>query len=79
MSATTVDAAVAPPEAEQFKPYRAVSRSAVLSLLFALVAAGFGSVTLASVFFKYGDAVSIGFWTALFSVFAVALGWAGLR
>ena len=78
MSATSFDAA-APPEAEQFKPYRAVSRSAVLSVLFALVAAAFGSLTLVSVIFRYGDAVSIGFWTALFAVFAVALGWAGLR
>jgi hypothetical protein len=79
MSSTTVDAAYSSPPAEEFKPYRAVSRSAVLSFVFALVAAGFASVTIASLFFKYGDAVSIGFWTALFSVFAIALGWAGLR
>jgi hypothetical protein len=79
MSSTTVDAAYTSPPAEEFKPYRAVSRSAVLSFVFAQVAAGFASVTIASLFFKYGDAVSIGFWTALFSLFAIALGWAGLR
>ena len=80
MSSTIVDAAYSSPQAEEFKPYRAVSRSAVLSLLFALLAAGFACMTLAAVFLKaYGDAVSIGFWTSLFSVFAIALGWAGLR
>lgn len=80
MSSTTVDAAYSSPPAEEFKPYRAVSRSAVLSFIFALVAAAFACMTLAAVFLKaYGDAVSIGFWTSLFSVFAIALGWAGLR
>jgi hypothetical protein len=79
MSTTTADSIVAPPEAEQFKPYRAVSRTAVLSLLFSLIASGFGSVTLVSLLYKYGDAVSIGFWTALFSIFAVVLGIVALR
>jgi hypothetical protein len=64
---------------EEFKPYRAVSRSAVLSLIFAVVAAPIAILTLVSAQFHYGDAVNMGFWTALFSVFAVALGWAGLR
>jgi len=76
---TTVDAAYASPQAEEFKPYRAVSRSAVLSFVFALVAAPFAIMTLASLRFAYGDGVNLGFWTALISVFAVALGWAGLR
>jgi Protein of unknown function (DUF3299) len=76
---STAESAYAPPQAEEFKPYRAVSRSAVLSLIFALVAAPIAILTLVSVWFRYGDAVNMGFWTALFSVFAVALGWAGLR
>jgi len=76
---SAAEAAYSPPQSEEFKPYRAVNRSAVLSLIFALVAAPIAILTLVSTQFSYGDGVNLGFWTALFSVFAIALGWAGLR
>jgi hypothetical protein len=79
MSTSTVDSAYASPQAEEFKPYRAVSRSAVLSFVFALVAAPFAILTLVSLRYAYGDGVNLGFWTAVISLFAIALGWAGLR
>lgn len=74
-----VDAAYSPPEAEEFKPYRALNRSAVLSFVFALAAAPFAILTLVSLRFTYGDGVSLGFWTAVISVFAAVLGFASLR
>lgn len=77
MSTATQTAYPAPP-AEDLKPYRAVSRSAVLSLVFAAVALPIAVLTIVAMRFGYGDAVSLGFWSALISVFAVALGGAGL-
>jgi hypothetical protein len=76
-SATDFAYSATPPEA--IHPYRAISRSAVLALLFALIAAPFAVLTLLSLYPKYGgDGVALGFWTAAVSVFAVALGCAGL-
>ena len=81
MSATTTDFAppTRPAAADAIAPYRAVSRSAVLSLAIAALGVPMAGLTLVSAQSGYGgDAVSLGFWTAALSVFAVVLGWAGL-
>jgi hypothetical protein len=75
---TTADVDFPSPPAEEFKPYRAVSRSAVLSLVLALVALPIAVLTVVAARFHYGDAVSLGFWTAIISIVAVALGGTGL-
>ena len=75
----TADIAFPPTPAEEFKPYRAVSRSAVLSLVLALVALPISILTVTAARYSYGDAVSLGFWTAIIAIFSAVLGWVGLR
>jgi hypothetical protein len=76
---TTADIAFPPSPAEEFKPYRAISRSAVLSLVLALGALPISILTVVAAKYSYGDAVSLGFWTAVIAIFSAALGWIGLR
>ena len=67
----------APPSkaADHIAPYRAISRSAVLALVIACVGLPLAVLTVISWRSGYGgDAVSLGFWTATVSIFAIVFG-----
>lgn len=64
---------------DHIAPYRAVSRSAVMGLVVACIALPLAVLTMVSAQSGYGgDAINLGTWTAMLSVFAVVLGGAGL-
>ena len=62
-----------------FHPYRAVSRSAVVALVLGIFGLILLSLTLVSVFTRYGDATPVGIWTALLGVLGLCLGLAAVR
>lgn len=78
--ATAAEFAAPPSKAADYiAPYRAISRSAVLSLVAACVALPVAVLTVVSAQSGFGgDAVSLGFWTATISVFAIVFGCVGL-
>jgi hypothetical protein len=59
-------------------PYRAISRSAILSAVMAVVSLPLVALALFSAAFQYGDAVPIGSLGAVLALFAVILGISGL-
>jgi hypothetical protein len=61
----------------ELAPYRAVSRSAVLSVALAFLSFPLVAFALYSAVFKYGDAVPLGSVGAAFGLFALILGFAG--
>jgi hypothetical protein len=62
----------------ELAPYRAISRSAVVSLGLALISLPLVVIAVYSAIFRYGDAVPLGSLGAALGLFAFILGWAGL-
>lgn len=62
---------------EQLAPYRAVCRSAVISLVLALLSLPLVGMAVVSALFRFGDAVQIGFVGGMLAIPAALLGWSG--
>src|SRR5437773_1576308 len=76
MSAVT-DFSGFPPE-RQLAPYRAISRSAIISAVMAAVSLPLVALALYAAASRYGDAVMLGLVGSMFAVAAAALGLAAL-
>jgi len=73
---TTSDITLA--ERQELTPYRAISRSAVMSVVLALLSLPFVGMALLSVRDKYTDSGGVGAWGAVLAIAAFLLGLAGL-
>jgi hypothetical protein len=62
----------------EFAPYRAVSRSAVISVILAAVGLPLVLIAVYSATYQYGDALPLGMTGAAFGLFALVLGIAGV-
>jgi hypothetical protein len=62
----------------EIAPYRAISRSAVVSVILALASLPLVAMAIYSAVFRFGDAVPLGFVGAAFALFALVLGLAGI-
>src|SRR5262245_32513766 len=62
---------------QELAPYRAVCRSAVLSIILAAVSLPLVAMAAYSTIFRYGDAVPLGSLGAVIALFALVLGIAG--
>src|SRR5687767_1607634 len=78
MSAATDFPATSSPDRD-FAPYRAISRSAVISAVMAAVSLPFVALAVISMQFQVGDAVPLGSLGAMFAAAAFFLGLAGIR
>jgi hypothetical protein len=76
-SLTARDYSYSAADAPELAPYRAISRSAVISISLAIVSVPLVALALFSAVFKYGDAVPLGFVGSIFAVAAVILGLIG--
>ncbi|HZN34070.1 MAG TPA: DUF3299 domain-containing protein [Pirellulaceae bacterium] len=77
----TTAATYSPPASheESLAPYRAVCRSAVLSLVLALISLPLVAMAVVSCLFRFGDAVQVGLVGGALALPAALLGWSGWR
>lgn len=68
-----------PPDAHELAPYRAISRSAIMSAVMAVIGFPLVVLALASMQFQVGDAVPLGMMGGVLGVVAVILGISALR
>jgi hypothetical protein len=64
---------------QELAPYRAVCRSAVISLVLALISLPLVGMALVSALFRYGDAVQVGLLGGALAIPAVILGYSAWR
>jgi hypothetical protein len=76
--ATVTEYSTAPRQAEELAPYRAINRSAVISVILAAVSLPLVALATVSMRFQVGDAVPLGMAGAAFALFAGVLGGTGL-
>jgi hypothetical protein len=74
---TVAEFSCAAPSEPELAPYRAICRSAVLSLALAVLSLPFVAMAVISMRFQFGDAVPLGFMGAALALPALVLGWAG--
>jgi len=78
MSTATAHSATRSHE-EELAPYRAVSRTAVLSVILAIISMPLVGMAVVSSLFRYGDAVQVGLLGGALAIPAVLLGFSGWR
>src|SRR5678815_1169654 len=76
---TTVATLSKPPSQEELAPYRAISRSAVVSVALTLISLPLVVMAMVAAFSGFGDSLQVGLVGGALAIPALILGWSGWR